>query len=244
MDIIQYFSIGVLWLLLIMFWYNFKAAGFVTKYYAHSPASIKSIHTALASTKDLNKLRASLKGLASDKTVRYDLTFLERVIKTFSAVTVKRVVIEQVVILNFYFDIRHDYVSKFSWNRIQIETFLKSLNLSIKNYEEKSGVKIAQLDRIYLQHQILLNIAKRYKLSTLEIYVLRPIYKDLFRGVDLNIAPIGLVESLATETIDRSGYKELRIRYATMFALKMLFLYQPSLNAYLTTQQLKSATEF
>lgn len=243
MSLLELGFVCLLWGFLFSFVGNFKAAGVITTYYGHNSKALDTIRKLPISVDGVNCLRDSL-SLLIKTSIKHNLNLAERLIMIFHPVLIRRVITEQLVVLNYFLELNHEGVAGIPWKPNQVLMFLNTLNGVIKKYEKVEGVQFSQVERIYVQYKVLLAIGKRYQLNDTEVFTIRTIYKELFLGVDKCILNGLVIEKLATETINQSAYDKFMIKYATMFGLKILFLYRPEFNTYGTIKKLKSQTDF
>lgn len=234
----------IAWICIFVFVTNLRSTRRIDEFYRGHRPTMSCIHKSKVSAKGIYQVRASLGNLTEKGAYpsRYKLSFRDRFSTIVNAIGVKRTGTEQVAVINHYLEMNTPGLDKFKFNSSQVEIFLKYCNEVLTNYNDERGVRPPQVVRMYYLYLILKELARRYKLDGTETLMLRPLYAELFKNVPKVSA--GVIDALATEALDRSGYGSIAAKYSTAMGLKMIYFYSPTFNKYGQIKQFKSATKF
>ena len=234
----------IVWACICVFVTNYRSGRRVIKFYNGNIHSIKCIQRAKVNIKGIVSLRQALGNPSIDdlKPKKYNLSLVEHWVKLTNEVGVKRVVTEQAAVVSHYLETHTEELDGFRFNRYSVEVFLKHINETVSTWQLQTGTKLSQIQRLHCVYLILMQLGKRFKLDATEVFVLRPLYAELFKG----LSPIssGDIDRLATEALNRSGYGQHKACYSTAMGLKLIYFYSPAFNTYQHVKKLKSETNF
>lgn len=234
----------IVWGCIYVFVTNYRSARRTTKFYNGNSYSMKCIGRVNTNTKGIVSLRRALGNLSIDdlKPRKYNLSLMDHWVKMTNAVGVKRTVTEQTAVVNYYLETHTEELDGFRFNRYSVEVFLKHINETVSTWQLQTGTKLSQIQRLHCVYLILMQLAKRFKLDATEVFVLRPHYAELFKG----LPPIssGDIDRLATKALNASAYGQHTACYSTAMGLKLIYFYSPSFNTYRHVKKLKSETNF
>lgn len=234
----------IVWGCIYVFVTNYRSYRRMIKLYNGNIYSIKCIQRANVNIKGIVSLRQALGNLSIDdlKPEKYNLSLVEHWVKLTNEIGVKRVVTEQAAVVNYYLEIHCKDLDNFRFNRYPVEVFLKHINETLLTWQLNTDTKLSQIQRLHCVYLILMQLGKRFKLDATEVFVLRPLYAELFKG----LSPIssGDIDRLATEALNRSSYGQYSACYSTAMGLKLIYFYLPAFNAYQHVKKLKSETNF
>lgn len=241
---INFIAAFIAWICIYVFVTNFRAIRRVDRFYSGHSSTLKCIHKANVTNIGIAYLRASLANLSigENKPTKHRLSLLERWVKVTNQTGVKRTVTEQAVVVNHYLETHTKALENFRFKRYQVEVFLKHVNETIAAWELLNNTQLSQIQRIHWTYLILMELGKRFKLDITEVFVLRPLYAELFKGLP-RVSPVD-IDRLASEALETSGYGNQSATYSTAMGLKMIYFYSPAFNSYRRVKELKSATKF
>lgn len=234
----------ITWICIFVFVTNFRSARRIDGFYRNHRSTMLCIHKSKVSANGIYQIRASLGNLTEKGTYpsRYKLSLKDRFSTIVNKTGVKRTGTEQVAVINHYLEMNTPGLEKFKFNSSQVEIFLKYCNETMTEYNDERGIRPPQVVRMYYLYLILKELARRYKLDDTETLILRPLYAELFKNVPK--VPAGVIDVLATEVLDRSGYGSIAATYSTAMGLKMIYFYSPTFNKYGQIKQFKLVTKF
>lgn len=234
----------IVWLCIYVFMTNLRSINNVRRFYSSSQSTFNCIKDAEISSVGIRVLRNSLSfhSVTDEKPKTHGISLFEYWLRLTNAVGIKRSVTEQAVIANYFLETHVEALDGFRFNRYQVEAFLTHCNDVIAQHQQDQGFNLSQIQKIHWLYLMLSELGRRYKADRTDNFLLAPIYRELFKGLPKVNA--GIIDSLATEALNKSGYGKVSASYSTSMGIKMIFFYAPTFNRYGRAKQFKLATKF
>ncbi len=245
MDIFDLITPVWIWFVLIAIVNAYKSMKQISEFYYPQKKVIAEIGNVKLRKPHLRKLHDVLGDYVfENKAIK--LSFLQRLMIIFNDIKVKRVVYEELVIVEAFIlneglnsETNYEQAS-LEWDQNQTAITFKHLNSIIDGYAKSVNTQFTQIEMMYFYHLVLCDTLKRFKLNENESFVFLRLNKMIFKDIDKVKFKDVNIESLANAFIDTAPFNKARLKYTSSMSLKVVFFLHPAFNNNVNIKKFKA----